>query len=56
MAKVPVPGFGAGKWGRADLCALQLYGPHVFFTGRMYKETWDPEGLLSTLPSDSTAP
>ncbi|HNR66827.1 MAG TPA: DUF5009 domain-containing protein [bacterium] len=54
MAKVPVPGFGAGKWDE-PISALSSYLDRLFFTGRMYKETWDPEGLLSTLPSISTA-
>lgn len=52
---VPVPGFGAanlapetnlGAW----LDRLVLHGPHLWKTSR----TWDPEGLLGTLPALGT--
>lgn len=52
MKLVPVPGFGAG-----DLSSVGNLGAHVdrlLFDGHMWREMWDPEGLLSTLPSIGT--
>ncbi|MBN1543792.1 DUF5009 domain-containing protein [candidate division KSB1 bacterium] len=53
MAWVPVPGYGAGKWDE-PISALSSYIDRLFLTGRMWKEHWDPEGLLSTLPAIAT--
>ena len=52
MALVPVPGFGAG-----DLSPDGNIGAFIdraVFGSHLYRETWDPEGLLSTMPSIST--
>ncbi len=52
MKLVPVPGFGAG-----DLSVegnLAAYIDNKLLHGHMWKETWDPEGLLSTIPAIST--
>jgi predicted acyltransferase len=50
---VPVPGFGAGVLEpEANLAAYVdrwLFGEH-----HLYRATWDPEGLLSTLPATAT--
>ena len=53
MTLVPVPGFGAG-----DLTQdgnLAAYVDRLLMTGHMWRETWDPAGLLSTLPAIGTA-
>ncbi len=53
MALVPVPGTGIG-----DLSAdgnLAAYLDRTLMGGHLWRETWDPEGLLSTLPAVSTA-
>lgn len=53
MTLVPVPGFGTG-----DLTPdgnLAAYVDRSLMTGHMWRETWDPEGLLSTLPAIATA-
>jgi predicted acyltransferase len=57
MALIPVPGYGAGMWDdpvatlSAWLDRLVLGEDHLWAgTGR----TWDPEGLLSTLPAVAT--
>jgi predicted acyltransferase len=53
MALVPVPGFGAG-----DLSAdgnLAAYLDRTLLGDHLWRDTWDPEGLLSTLPAVSTA-
>lgn len=49
MTLVPVPGYGAG-----DLSPegnLAAYLDRALLPGRLWQETWDPEGLLSTLPA-----
>ncbi|MFQ5709482.1 MAG: acyltransferase family protein [bacterium] len=49
MKLIPVPGHGAG-----DLSVtgnLAAYVDNHLLHGHMWKETWDPEGLLSTLPA-----
>jgi len=49
MALVPVPGYGAG-----DLSVegnLAAHFDRFFLTGHMWRATWDPEGLLSTIPA-----
>lgn len=52
MMLIPVPGFGAG-----DLSVqgnLAAYIDSNLLHGHMWKETWDPEGLLSTIPAIAT--
>ena len=50
---VPVPGFGAGVLEPAANLAAYIdrwaFGEH-----HLYRTTWDPEGLLSTLPAVAT--
>jgi predicted acyltransferase len=53
MALVPVPGYGHG-----DLSVdgnFAAYVDRFFLTGHMWRETWDPEGLVSTIPAIATA-
>lgn len=52
MKLIPVPGYGAG-----DLTVegnLAAFIDNKLLHGHMWKETWDPEGLLSTLPAIAT--
>ena len=54
MMLVPVPGIGAGSLEKnANLAA---YIDSLFLSGHMWSstKTWDPEGILSTLPAIST--
>jgi predicted acyltransferase len=53
MALVPVPGHGFGDLTVAGNVAA--YFDRFFLTGHMWTETWDPEGLLSTIPAIATA-
>ncbi len=50
MAYIPVPGIGI-----PDLSVPEKNWAHfidkLFLPGRLWKQTWDPEGILSTLPS-----
>ena len=49
---VPVPGFGAG-----DLSPdgnLGAFLDRLILGDRLWRDTWDPEGLLSTLPAVAT--
>lgn len=53
MVGVPVPGYGAG-----DLSAegnLASYVDRAILGDRMWREAYDPEGLLSTVPAIVTA-
>lgn len=53
MKWVPVPGSAAG-----DLSPegnLAAYIDRLFLSGHLWKQTWDPEGMLSTLPAIATA-
>ena len=53
MALVPAPGYMAG-----DLSPegnLAAYVDRMVMEGRLYQGTWDPEGLLSTLPAIATS-
>lgn len=53
MMLVPVPGHGAG-----DLSPegnLAAYLDRMLLPGSLWQETWDPEGLLSTLPAVVTS-
>ena len=51
MSFVPVPGYGAGRLGKDD--NLGAYVDRTLMGGHLWGEsaTWDPEGLLSTLPA-----
>ncbi|MFQ5605844.1 MAG: acyltransferase family protein [bacterium] len=52
MKLVPVPGYGAG-----DLSVegnLAAFVDNALLHGHTWKETWDPEGLLSTIPAIAT--
>ncbi len=52
MTLVPVPGFGAG-----DLSPdgnLAAFVDRAVFGSHTYRDTWDPEGLLSTMPAIAT--
>jgi predicted acyltransferase len=55
MTFVPVPGYGAGHWGKND--NLGAYIDRALMGGHLWSESksWDPEGLLSTLPAMATA-
>ena len=54
MTFVPVPGHGAGHLGKDD--NLGAYIDRTVMGGHLWQEsmTWDPEGLLSTLPAIAT--
>ena len=52
MKLVPVPGYGAG-----DLSVegnLAAFIDNKLLHGHLWKKTWDPEGLLSTIPAVAT--
>ncbi len=51
----PVPGFGPGNFTLEG--NFEHYVDGLFLTGHMYSrtKTWDPEGIVSTLPAISTA-
>ncbi|MFQ5769174.1 MAG: acyltransferase family protein, partial [bacterium] len=52
MKLIPVPGYGAG-----DLSShgnLAAYIDNMLLHGHTWKETWDPEGMLSTIPAIAT--
>ncbi len=55
MMYAPVPGFGAGNLSVEGNFSHYVDG--FFLTGHMYSrtKTWDPEGIVSTLPAISTA-
>ena len=52
MSLVPIPGVGAGSL-TVD-ANLAQYLDSLLFAGHMWKPTWDPEGLLSTVPAVAT--
>jgi predicted acyltransferase len=52
MKLVPVPGYGAGVLEKEG--NLAAYLDNVLLHGHLYRPTWDPEGLLSTIPAIST--
>lgn len=52
MHFVPVPGIGAGAMEPGRNFAA--YVDSLFLEGHMYYETWDPEGLVSTIPAMGT--
>jgi predicted acyltransferase len=53
MSWVPVPGYGAGDLSPDGNLAAWL--DRLILNGHLWQETWDPEGLLSTLPAVATA-
>ena len=52
MTLVPVPGFGPGDLGPDG--NLAAYVDRAVFGSHIWRDTWDPEGLLSTLPAVAT--
>ncbi len=52
MELVPVPGYGAGVLTKQG--NLAFYIDNLLMYGRLLEPTWDPEGLLSTIPAIST--
>ena len=52
MTFVPVPGIGAGSFERG--ANLANWVDSQFLPGAKWEGTWDPEGLLSTLPAIAT--
>jgi predicted acyltransferase len=53
MTFVPVPGYGPGVL--TENGSLTGYVDRLLLNGHLYTSTWDPEGLLSTLPAVATA-
>ncbi len=53
MMLVPVPGYGAGDLSPDGNLASWL--DRMILDGHLWQGTWDPEGLLSTLPAVGTA-
>lgn len=52
MRFVPVPGIGAGHLDPEN--NLAAFVDRALVPGRLYRRTWDPEGILSTLPAIGT--
>lgn len=52
MALLPVPGYGAGDLSMEGNLAAHV--DHALLRGHIWKPTWDPEGLLSTIPAIAT--
>lgn len=52
MKLVPVPGFGAGDLSMEG--NLAAYVDRSLFEGHIWRQHYDPEGLLSTIPAVST--
>jgi predicted acyltransferase len=52
MKLVPVPGYGAGVLETEG--NLAAYIDNLLMRGHLWKPTWDPEGLLSTIPAIAT--
>jgi len=50
MSLIPVPGFGAGAIDTPE-GNLAAYIDQLLLTGHMWKDLWDPEGILSTFPA-----
>jgi predicted acyltransferase len=53
MTLIPVPGYGPGVL--TENGNLAGYVDRLLLNGHLYARTWDPEGLLSTLPAVGTA-
>lgn len=52
MTFVPVPGIGAASYDEGR--NLANYLDELLLPGKLYRGTWDPEGILSTLPAVAT--
>jgi predicted acyltransferase len=52
MRFVPVPGYGAGIWTMEH--NLPRYIDNLLLPGRLFHGSWDPEGILTTLPAIAT--
>ncbi len=52
MKLVPVPGYGAGILTQEG--NLAAYLDNRLLHGHLYRPTWDPEGILSTIPAIAT--
>jgi predicted acyltransferase len=52
MALIPVPGYGPGNL--EPLGNLASYIDRLLMPGHLWQPTWDPEGLLSTIPALAT--
>ena len=54
MEWIPVPGVGAGMYEKGS--NLAAYIDSIFLEGHMWPvtKTWDPEGIISTIPAIST--
>jgi predicted acyltransferase len=53
LGLVPVPGVGAGHLDPEPNLAAYI-DRRIFGEGHLYHKTWDPEGLLSTMPAIAT--
>lgn len=53
MMLVPVPGYGAGDLSPDGNLAAWI--DRAILDGHLWQDTWDPEGLLSTLPAIATS-
>lgn len=53
MMWIPVPGYGAGAIDNPE-GNLAAYIDQLLLSGHLWRESWDPEGLLSTLPAIAT--
>jgi predicted acyltransferase len=53
LVLVPVPGYGTGVLNKDG--NLAAYLDRLLLGGHLYAGTWDPEGILSTLPAVATA-
>ena len=52
MSLIPVPGYGRGNL--EPIGNLASYIDRLLMSGHMWQPTWDPEGLLSTIPAVAT--
>jgi predicted acyltransferase len=52
MMFVPIPGYGAGMWTMEH--NLPRYIDNLLLPGRLFHGSWDPEGILTTLPAIAT--
>ncbi len=52
MTLIPVPGYGAGDLSMEG--NLAAYVDNALLHGHIWKPTWDPEGILSTIPAIAT--
>lgn len=53
MKLIPVPGFGAGVLTAEG--NLSAYVDRILLPGKLHREVYDPEGLLSTIPAIGSA-